>query len=81
LDLGLGATTAAYALFGFGLARLTVPTVVTLTLAEPATAALLSVLVLSQRLAPVGWLGVALVIVGVAFVATARDEPAVQPIR
>ncbi len=79
LHLGLGATTAAYALFGFGLARLTVPTVVTLTLAEPATAALLSVLVLSQRLAAVGWLGVALVIVGVALVATARDEPEAQP--
>lgn len=80
LHLGLGATTAAYALFGYGLARLAVPTVVTLTLAEPATAALLSVVVLSQTLAFVGWIGVALLIVGVGMVAAARDEPDVQPI-
>ena len=80
VELGLGATTAAYALFGFGLARLAVPAVVTLTLVEPATAALLSVIVLSQRLAILGWVGVALVITGVGIVATARDEPIVQPL-
>ncbi len=79
LDLGLGATTAAYALFGFGLARLAVPTVVTLTLAEPATAAVLSVVALSQHLAPVGWLGVTLVLVGVGVVARTHDEPGLQP--
>ena len=80
VHLGLGATTAAYALFGYGLARLSVPTVVTLTLTEPATAALLSVVVLSQTLAFIGWLGVALLIAGVGMVATASSEPDVQPI-
>ncbi len=79
LHLGLAATSAAYALFGYGLARLVVPTVVTLTLAEPATAALLSVVVLSQALALVGWVGVVLLIAGVGMVATARGEPDVQP--
>ncbi|CAB4874814.1 unannotated protein [freshwater metagenome] len=80
LHLGLGATAAAYALFGYGLARLAVPTVVTLTLAEPATAALLSVVVLSQHLAAIGWAGVVLLIAGVAMVAASRDEPTVQPL-
>ncbi len=79
VHLGFGATTAAYALFGYGLARLAVPTVVTLTLAEPATAALLSVVVLSQTLAFIGWVGVALLIAGVGMVAKARGEPDVQP--
>lgn len=76
VHLGLAATTLAYALFGFGLSHLNVPTVVTLTLAEPATAAILSVLVLSQHLAFVGWIGVALVMTGVVMVATVRSEPA-----
>ena len=69
LHLGLAATALAYALFGFGLARLTVPTVVTVTLFEPATAALLSVVALSEPLDVIGWLGVVLVMAGVALVA------------
>ena len=75
LHLGLIATTAAYSLFGYGLDRLSVPTVVTLTLAEPATAAVLSVVVLSEELAPIGWLGVGLVMAGVAIIATGGSDP------
>lgn len=69
LHLGLVATSLAYALFGFGLARLTVPTVVTVTLFEPATAAILSVVAVSQHLSLIGWFGVLLVMAGVALVA------------
>ena len=69
LHLGIAATALAYALFGYGLARLGVPVVVTLTLAEPATAAVLSVLILHQRLGPLGWTGVLLVLAGVVVIA------------
>ena len=68
LHLGIAATAVAYALFGFGLSSLSVPTVVTVTLAEPATAAILSVVVLHQPLSLFGWTGVALVLCGVALV-------------
>jgi DME family drug/metabolite transporter len=59
VTLGLG-----YALYGWGLARLPVPTVVTLTLAEPVVAALLAVLVLDEVLPLRGWLGITIVVAG-----------------
>lgn len=59
LALHLGAVTIglAYWLYGWGLRALPAPTVVTLTLAEPLTAALLGVAVLGEALGPLGWLG------------------------
>ncbi|WP_242346817.1 DMT family transporter [Anaeromyxobacter terrae] len=64
LHLGVLTVGLAYWLYGKGLRRLAVPTVVTLTLAEPLTAAVLGVSVLGERLGAMGWLGAAVVAVG-----------------
>lgn len=58
----------AYVLYGWGLGRLPVATVVTLTLAEPVVASLLAVVVIDERLGPVGWAGATCVVVGLLFV-------------
>lgn len=50
---------AGYLLFGAGLARVRASTATSLTLAEPAGAALIAVLVLGERLPALGWLGIA----------------------
>jgi DME family drug/metabolite transporter len=51
-----------YVLFGWGLARVAVSTATTLTLLEPAVAAVLAVLVVGERLPVAGWVGVGLVV-------------------
>lgn len=48
-----------YVLFGFGLTRISASTATTLTLAEPAVAAALAVVVVGERLPLIGWLGLA----------------------
>jgi DME family drug/metabolite transporter len=53
---------AGYVLFGWGLARVPVSTATTLTLLEPAVAAVLAVLVVGERLPAAGWVGVGLVV-------------------
>ena len=50
-----------YLLFGRGLARVPASTATTLTLLEPAVAAVLAVLVVGERLPAAGWAGVGLV--------------------
>jgi len=72
LHLGLLTIGLAYALYGWGLRFLPVPTAVTLTLCEPLTAAALGTLLLGERLGPLGWTGAALV--GVGLVLAARGE-------
>lgn len=64
LHLGVLTVTVAYWLYGWGLDHLPVPTVVTLTLAEPLTAALLGVAFLGERLGPYGWVGAAAIAAG-----------------
>ncbi len=66
LHLGVLTVGLAYWLYGWGLRHLPVPTVVTLTLAEPLTAAILGVTVLGERLGPLGSLGAAMVAGGLA---------------
>ncbi|WP_242340614.1 MULTISPECIES: DMT family transporter [Anaeromyxobacter] len=66
LHLGVLTVGLAYWLYGKGLRRLAVPTVVTLTLAEPLTAAVLGVGVLGERLGPMGWVGAAAIALGLA---------------
>lgn len=51
-----------YVLFGVGLARIAASTATTITLIEPIVAALLAILVVGERLSPLGWGGVALVV-------------------
>ncbi|MHA6804053.1 EamA family transporter [Salinifilum ghardaiensis] len=50
-----------YLLFGYGLTRVPASTATTVTLSEPAMAALLAVVVVGERLAPAGWLGLAVI--------------------
>ncbi len=64
LHLGVLTVGLAYWLYGKGLRHLAVPTVVTLTLAEPLTAAVLGVSVLGERLGAMGWVGAAVVALG-----------------
>jgi DME family drug/metabolite transporter len=68
-----------YVLFGWGLAHVPASTATTLSLLEPAVAAVLAVLVVGERLPVTGWLGIALV-VGCLAVLTAPGRP-VRPRR
>ncbi|WP_371241742.1 DMT family transporter [Streptomyces pimonensis] len=53
---------AGYVLFGWGLAHVPASTATTLSLLEPAVAAVLAVLVVGERLPLPGWAGIALVV-------------------
>lgn len=66
VHLGVATVAVAYALFAFGLARLSVSTAVTLTLAEPVTAAVLGRVILYETLTWGAWTGVALVVLALA---------------
>lgn len=66
LHLGLFATALAYLLFSRGLAGIPASNAVTLALAEPLTAALLGVFVVGEELTLFAWLGVGMVLCGLA---------------
>ncbi len=72
LFLGIVPTAVAYVLFARGLERLSAAETATLTLAEPLTAALLGLVVLSERLSPTAALGAALVLGGLVVLAAPR---------
>ncbi|MEV0694970.1 EamA family transporter, partial [Streptomyces sp. NPDC050388] len=61
---------AGYVLFGRGLTHVPASTATTLSLLEPAVAAVLAVLVVGERLPATGWTGVALVIACLAVLTT-----------
>ncbi|MFD1862567.1 EamA family transporter [Planococcus chinensis] len=65
LHLGIVATGIAYFLFAKGLSRVSSSTAVTLSLAEPLTAALLGVFVVGERLNAFSWLGISLLLLGI----------------
>ena len=69
LYLGIVTVGVVYTCFGWGLRRLPAPTVVTLTLAEPMTAAVLATVLLHQRIGVAGWIGVAGVLVALMITA------------
>ncbi|MEV4551177.1 DMT family transporter [Nonomuraea wenchangensis] len=77
LYLGLGTTALSYFLYGRGLRTTPVATAATLALAEPAVAALLGVVVLGERLAPVSVAG--LVLLAFSLAAVAIPERAARP--
>ncbi|MED7928136.1 EamA family transporter [Nonomuraea sp. LP-02] len=77
LYLGLGTTALSYFLYGRGLRTTPVATSATLALAEPAVAALLGVVVLGERLAPVSVAG--LVLLAFSLAAVAIPEKAARP--
>ncbi|AOV06191.1 transporter [Sporosarcina ureilytica] len=65
LFLGFATTSIAYILFSTGLKYIPSSSAVTLSLAEPLTAALLSVIVVGERLSATSWAGVALLLGGI----------------
>jgi DME family drug/metabolite transporter len=75
--LGLATVALAYVLFGRGLAGVGVAAAGTLTLAEPATAAVLGILVVGERFGAITLAGVALIAAGlVALVEGGADRAA-----
>jgi DME family drug/metabolite transporter len=70
--LALGPMFLAYLLFGVGMRTLRSSTATTITLLEPFVATILAVLVVGERLEPVGWVGLGLILVSVTVLATAR---------
>ncbi|MHC8514665.1 DMT family transporter [Sporosarcina sp. ITBMC105] len=65
LYLGIATTTIAYILFSIGLRNIPSSSAVTLSLAEPLTAAILSVIVVGEKLSVVSWSGIALLLGGI----------------
>jgi drug/metabolite transporter, DME family len=62
----------AYLLFGFGLRTIRSSVATTITLIEPVVAAALAVFVVGERLTAGGWLGLVLILAGVAALLSAR---------
>ncbi|MGP3963326.1 DMT family transporter [Nonomuraea sp. 3N208] len=78
LYLGLGTTAVAYFLYGRGLRTTPVATAATLALAEPAVAALLGLVVLGERLAPISVAGLVLLALSLVAVAVPERERALE---
>lgn len=72
--LAIGPMFVAYLLFGFGLKRIRSSVATTITLLEPFIATLLAVLVVGEKLEWLGWVGLALILLGVTVLATARQR-------
>ena len=73
--LAIGPMFIAYLLFGIGLRGIRSSAATTITLLEPVVATILAVLVVGERLAPIGWVGLALVLAGLTVLVTARRGP------
>jgi DME family drug/metabolite transporter len=69
----------AYLLFGIGMRTLRPSTATTITLLEPFVATVLAVLVVGERLEPVGWVGLGLILTAVTVLATARQPGKSRP--
>lgn len=65
LFMELFATSIAYILYLAGLEKISSSSAVTLSLAEPLTAALLGVFLVREYLSPISWMGVALLLGGI----------------
>lgn len=60
-----------YLLFGFGLSRISASTATTITLSEPAIAAVLAVVIVGERLSSLGWTGLGIIAMALAVLAIA----------
>ncbi len=74
LHLGIFTMALSYWCFARGLMRIPVATAVTLSLAEPMTAALLAVIVVGERLPSAAWLGLGLILGGLGILALRRRK-------
>jgi DME family drug/metabolite transporter len=68
-----------YLLFGFGLTRISASTATTVTLTEPAIAAILAVVVVGERLAAAGWIGLGIIGGALLILAFAPTNAAARP--
>lgn len=71
--LAIGPMFVAYLLFGIGMRTMRSSTATTITLLEPFVATLLAVIIVGERLEPLGWIGLVLILVAVTVLATARQ--------
>jgi DME family drug/metabolite transporter len=71
-----------YLLFGYRLSRLSASTATTITLSEPAIAAVLAVVIVGERLSGLGWtgLGIIAMVLAVLAIAPANTESAATKI-
>ena len=60
-----------YLLFGYGLSRLSASTATTITLSEPAIAAVLAVVIVGERLSGLGWTGLGIIAMALTVLAIA----------
>lgn len=68
-----------YLLFGYGLTRVPASTATTITLTEPAVAAILAVVIVGERLNPLGWVGLGIITAVLFILALApTNAPATQ---
>jgi DME family drug/metabolite transporter len=70
-----------YVLFGRGLATVAASTATTVSLLEPAAAAVIAVMVLREHLPPMGWLGLGLLFASLVVTATNTRPAATSPLR
>lgn len=73
LYLAIGPMFLAYLFFAVGVRALASSTVTVVTLLEPLVATLLAVLIVGERLEITGWVGLALILVGVTVLSSARQ--------
>lgn len=73
LYLAVGPMFLAYLFFAVGVRALASSTVTVITLLEPLVATLLAVLIVGERLEPLGWTGLVLILVGVTVLSSARQ--------
>lgn len=74
--LGIGATSVSYILFSTGLKKIPSSSAVTLSLAEPLTAAVLSVFIIREVLSSTAWVGVALLLGGILILTFGKRKAA-----
>jgi DME family drug/metabolite transporter len=76
LYLGVVTSGFAYWLFGRGIRHLGAPTAVTISLLEPAGAAVIAALLLHEHVSPAQWLGIGLICGAITLVGiTSADQP------
>lgn len=76
--LAVGPMFFAYLFFAVGVRALASSTVTVITLLEPLVATLLAVLIVGERLEPLGWVGLALILGGVTVLSSARQPRSVR---
>jgi len=76
--LGIATTSIAYVLYGWGLRKIPASSALTLSLAEPTTAALLGVIVVGEILSATSWVGIGLLLGSIAILTFGSKANSVQ---